>query len=598
MTNPYGGRGYPTEFDPKADRTSQIPVTATIKEIYPRVMAEKPDTVDTAADGWTVIEKHLSATSGDLDKHHEKLKPQWTSDAATLFYGWIDSTKSSLANWQQTAKANAATLHTLAGSIRKLQSHMVDIWNEFDKKIAAAETEEHKSQALWENPKRWAEGLKEGWTGRTLLDPVVEAYTKRTISEVLNPLNEAFMDAFVAIDSGLRFTGPTKAVEPTPQQYAAALGVPGHRPGSPGAPPAPLGAVPPAPPAPLTGLEPPIAPLPPATLPAGLAPSALPGLSALHQPPAPLGVPPSGIVAALGLGSAGIAPLGVRPGGTAPKGAAPASFGEPGPVGGGAPSQPGAAEMPRGLQGRGAGGASNFMGEPPPGSGMRTPPPQFPGRGGGGRGAPQSPRSGLPRGEMPEMPPPARGRPALPGRNSRKPGQFDEADPMRPRAPGGDLPTNPGRFGTPRSLRGIRDPNTGIRPGSAEAEELPLRRLPTLDGRVGPAADVAEEELESTLQALRRGLGGRGTLRPDGPGEFDLTKSREASKAPAQPAASRDGEIAAKNGAASSNDFVGDSELFTPEESVPAVIERSAEPKPVGRDDPTLRPGSADRSLA
>jgi hypothetical protein len=610
MTYPYRGTGYPTpDFDPTADRTSQIPVTATIKEIYPRVMAEKPDTLDTASAGWTAIENHLSTTSGDLDKLYGKLKPHWTSDAATLFYAWIDDTKTSLANEQQSAKANAATLQTLAGRIRKLQSHMIDLWYEFSGKIADAETEEHKSQALWDNPKRWVEGLKEGWTGKTLLDPIVEEYTNRTVSEVLNPLNDAFKDAFIAIDPGLMFIGPTKAVQPTPKQYAEALspGVgpgspgappappgappapPGAPPAPPGAPPAPPGAPPGAPPAPL-GLAPPGAAKgapPPAPLPTGLAPSGVPAPSAQHEPPAPLGAPPGPAVAGgpVGLlGPAGVAPLGRGPGGAASRGAPPAPLGEPGPAGANAPGRPGAPEMPGGLQGRGANGAPNSMSEPPPGSGMRNPPPQLPGRG-GGRGTPRSPGSGSPRGNMPELPPPGRGMPSLPGRNARKPGQFDEADPMRRAGPGAGPPPNPGRFGSPKSLQGLRDPNPRIRPGSAESEDLPLRKLPTLTGRLSPAADVAEEDMESALQALRKGLSGRGTLSPALPGE-----EGESRAAAAQSARSAE--------QAPSVDFVGDSELFAAEGAAPAVIEPSAEPKPISREDPALKPAPGDRGLA
>jgi hypothetical protein len=623
---PYGGApSYDTpNFDPYADRTSEIPVTATIKEIYPRVMAEDPDTIDEAAGGWTAYATLLATTSSDLDKHYGDLKPQWSSDAADVFYAWVDNAKASLSDWHDMATGNAKALTTLASTMRQLQSHMLSLWNDFDSKIAAAETEEHKSQALWDSPKRWWEGLKEGWTGKTLLDPIVEEYTNKTKSEVLEPLNTAFSDAFAAVNPGQKFTGPTNAQKPTPQQIAAAFGLggapPGSPPGSPGAPPgappapsppAPPGA-PPAPPGappPLPNPPPPPAPLPNAmpgapSPPGARPPSAMP--QALGQPPAPLGTPPAGLIPPAALGATpaalGAMPAALAGGPGAAPGEAPAGLGEsPAGLGGLGPSSLGrrdAPEMPRGLQGRGTGAAPEGMGEPPPGSGMRTPPPSLPGRGAGGRGTPQASRPGAPHGEMPEAPPPGRRMPALPGRNSRKPGPFDEADSMRPSAPGDDIPPNPGRFGTPRSLQGIRntEPPTQ-RPGSAETEEMPLRRLPTLDGRLGPATELAEEDMESTLSALRQGLTGRGMPRGGVPGEPEAAERRPAASVPRRPAEETRDKRESAMEEASRIDFLGDSELFTAEQSAPAVIERPAEPKPDAQPDPTVRPRPTDPSV-
>jgi hypothetical protein len=190
--------------------------------------------------------------------------------------------------------------------------------------------------------------------------------------------------------------------------------------------------------------------------------------------------------------------------------------------------------------------------------------------------------------------------PTLPGRNSRKPGQFDEADPMRPSAPGDDIPPGPGRFGTPRSLQGMRNPEPPTRrPGSAETEEMPLRRLPTLNGRLGPATELAEEDMESTLQALRQGLSGRGTPGSGLPSEPDAAESRPVVSAPRRPAKEtsdkREGATAEESEARI--DFVGDTELFTAEPTAPAVIDRPAEPKPVAQPDPALRPGPTDPSV-
>jgi hypothetical protein len=598
---PYGGApSYATpDFDPNVDRSSQIPVTATIKDIYIFVMGEKPKTIADAANGWTAIATLLTTTMSHLDKHYGDLKPQWTSDAADVFYAWVDNSKASLSDWHDMATGNAKALTTLAAAITTVQKHMVDLWNEFNGKIAAAETEEHKSQALWDNPKRWWEGLKEGWTNKTLLDPILEEYTNRAKSEVLEPLNSAFFDAFGSVNPGQKFTGPTNASIPTTQQFIDAFGLggdpPGTPPGSPGAPPAPPPGAPPAPPPGAPPAPPPPLPAstgaPPAPLPQGLGkpdPFGTPivGLAL----PTPLGTPPADLALPAGLGAMPAA-LGAVPAALAgTPGEAPAGPGEPPAALGGGPApealRRGAPEMPRGLQGRGVGGTPEGMREPPPGSGMRNPPPSLPGRG-GGRGTPNAARPGVPRGEMPEMPPPGRGLPALPGRNSRKPGQFDEADPMRPAAPGDDIPPNPGRFGTPRSLQGIRNPEPpSRRPGSAETEEMPLRRLPTLDGRFGPATELAEEDMESTLQALRQGLSGRGMARPGLPGEPQAAERR--------PAASTSGSATVDE---SRIDFVGDTELFTPEAPAPAVIERPAEPKPAAQPDPALRPGPADSSV-
>lgn len=207
-------------------------------------------------------------------------------------------------------------------------------------------------------------------------------------------------------------------------------------------------------------------------------------------------------------------------------------------------------------------------------------------------------RPGLPRGEAPEMPPPGRRMPTLPGRNSRKTGQFDEADRTRPSAPGDDIPPNPGRFGTPRSLQGIRNPEPPTqRPGSPEAEEMPLRRLPTLNGRLGTAPELAEEDAESTLSALRQGLSGRGMPRPGLPGEPEAAQSRPAGSALRGPEKETRDQRETAGDDESRIDFVGDTELFTAEPPTPAVIDRPAEPKPDAQPDPALRPGSTDPSV-
>lgn len=207
----------------------------------------------------------------------------------------------------------------------------------------------------------------------------------------------------------------------------------------------------------------------------------------------------------------------------------------------------------------------------PPGmrSGMRNPPPQLSGRGGGPNRKPARP--GGPGSEEPEMPPPGRRGPALPGRNAEPKKRAGNGRPGGPGGDGDEIPPN--RLGSRRNLQGIRDTKPRWRPGSLEAEELPLRRLPTLTGRLGPES-VAEESLESTEQALRPGLGGRGLSRPIKPA---------AERRRSEPRTDTERKAPAI-------DFVGDSELFAPEQAGPAVIDRPEEAAAVQPEKPALRP--------
>lgn len=168
--------------------------------------------------------------------------------------------------------------------------------------------------------------------------------------------------------------------------------------------------------------------------------------------------------------------------------------------------------------------------------------------------------------------PPGRGAPALPGRNG-KPNERAGRN-GRPGGPGGegdDIPPN--RLGSLRNLQGIRDTKPRWRPGSLEAEEMPLRRLPTLTGRFAPESTV-EESLESAEQALRPGLGGRGLSRPE-------ERAAERRRAERRKDSKRE---------APAVDFVGDSELFTPEQAAPSVIDRPEEAAPVAPEKAALRP--------
>jgi hypothetical protein len=260
-------------------------------------------------------------------------------------------------------------------------------------------------------------------------------------------------------------------------------------------------------------------------------------------------------------------------------------------------ARPGSPELPGGLQGRGLAGPGDMPESPA--AGMRPPPPTFPGRGGGGRPVAGSPRPGGP-GEMPELPPPGRRMPALPGRNVRKPDRLDEADAVH--SPQGEsaLPGT-GRFGTPRSLRGIRDPERLTRPGSVESEEVRLRHLSTLNGRLDPVVEGADHEMESAMRAsLPAGLRGRGVSGVSAPeGESIMARPPTGASGDAGRSGVKERAQAADN-EAPRIDFVGDTELFAAQRSTPAVIEPPAEPEPVVRADPALRPlrpGLQDRSV-
>lgn len=124
-----------------------------------------------------------------------------------------------------------------------------------------------------------------------------------------------------------------------------------------------------------------------------------------------------------------------------------------------------------------------------------------------------------------------------------------------------------------------------------------MRRLPTLNGRLGPATELAEEDMESTLRALRQGLTGRGMPRPGPLGEPEAAESRPAAIAPRRPAKESLDQRESATAEESRIDFVGDAELFTAKPSTPAVIERPAEPKPDAQPDPALRPGPTDPSV-
>lgn len=585
-----------TTFDLGASRPDAL-AQADIRLIYQSVMLERPHDMKTAGDGWNDYMHQMQRTMKHLDSHVNALDSNWQSDAATLFFQLVHDTRSSLADWADAAGANARAMHRLAERIPPLQQHMNDLWKEFRRKAAAAIRQDHHSD--W-NPLELAHDVTdfiEGEDNRS--DPIVYEYTQRAFAEVLNPLNDAYKDAYVEMYPGEPFAGPTNAQMPTPQQMAAAFGLTGGPPGAPPAPPPPPAPAPPPPPAP--GRLPPPPPLwsigpesvPPPPARGGLGalppapPPALPSgvLSAPPPPPAlpsgALGVPPP----PPDLAGAVLPPPVLGPAATeTPRSPFSASPRAPSGSEPGVSRPPAAPSGPRTLQGRGLPGATSEL---PPSSALRPPPP-LPGR----PMNPSSPmarppRPGTSNGELPEAPPSTRGLPSLPGRNAAKPGQLDEADSLRSRSQA-DEPLNPGRFGTPRNLQGIRDPKPGARPGSFESEEVPLERLPTLTNRLTSAAEAGEAELEPAEQALGQGLGGRGLLRPSR-SEVASNRKRQVA-APRSNTAQRPDERADQSTRPAARvDFVGDSGLFVADEKAPAVIERPPQTKAAATEDPAVR---------
>jgi hypothetical protein len=147
------------------------------------------------------------------------------------------------------------------------------------------------------------------------------------------------------------------------------------------------------------------------------------------------------------------------------------------------------------------------------------------------------------------------------------------------------VPFNPARLGSSRNLLGIRDTKPRFRPGSAESEEPTLGRLSTLNGRLGPESAALEESVESAEQALRPGLDGRGMSRRPQHSEPE-TATPKAERRRAEPEDIRS--------EAPVVEFVGDSELFTPERAVPTVIDRPEEAKQIASEPAALLPALAD----
>ena len=101
---------YSNESNIWEQQKSLLPATATIKELYPAVMNERPDSLRTAAEGWKALSTQLHSTKTDLKTDRETLAPQWTSSAATPFLAWITNSEESLEDWKTSADQNVTKL--------------------------------------------------------------------------------------------------------------------------------------------------------------------------------------------------------------------------------------------------------------------------------------------------------------------------------------------------------------------------------------------------------------------------------------------------------------------------------------------------------
>lgn len=563
---PSGRPQYQTSYDPTADHSSNIAPWATIKDLYPLIMAERPETLNDAADGWTALAEHLGTATHDVHHDYAKARSGWHSEAGHLFDDLVDNTTASLTDWHDAAVANANALQQLASTIAELQGTMIGLWREFDTQVAAFEQ------------------FHFGHLNKKLVNKALEDYTNKTKEQVLEPLNEAYHAAFIGTFAGGMFSGPTNG--PTMAEALKALvklnalpkavepgGGPGSLPAAPAVPAAVLRLPPAAPsPRPRNAAPPPLPRKPPAASDPPPDRAALPPAPPAPEPlptPPPVGIPTrpdmpdaprqptADLPPAAPLERMPLTPQAFRSPPTVAepptsKAVAPPPVAEPEPVESAIPGRPSAPEVPSRPRGRGAADEPEA-----PRSAPRSPTPQLPGRG----GKPHPARPGTPHGEDPDAPPPRRGGPALPGRNSKNRRPERNGPPNGP--PDDDPPPN--RLASPRDLLGIRDTKPRLRPGSAEVEQPALQRSTPLNGRFGAQPELADE---LALRALRPALNGRAGRAP---GERQTDRRDLRTDVPRI-------------------DFVGDTDLFAPRPAVPPVIARPGEAEPIAVEQHALRP--------
>lgn len=198
---------YETSYDPNAP-VSGLPATATIVEIYPAIMRERPDTIRNAAHGWNRLCSGIWSTYYHVGEHGKKLRSQWQSDAAEYFFPYVDGTRTSMDEWQNVAYSNSTVLFDLADTVQQLQGTMHDIWLRFSHDQSQNYAAENSS-GIGEFGKDSLEALS-GDTHRRI-NSTLEQYTTEATQRVLSPFSNAFSSAWSAITVGNKFQGPTDA---------------------------------------------------------------------------------------------------------------------------------------------------------------------------------------------------------------------------------------------------------------------------------------------------------------------------------------------------------------------------------------------------
>ena len=100
---------------------------------YPAVMAEDPDSISTAADGWRAVASSLTAAAATVRRHGTTLEGQWESpQAKEAFLLKVGMLAASMDDWASKASTNATTLDTLHSTVKSRRERMRTLWFEFD----------------------------------------------------------------------------------------------------------------------------------------------------------------------------------------------------------------------------------------------------------------------------------------------------------------------------------------------------------------------------------------------------------------------------------------------------------------------------------
>src|SRR5256885_8804977 len=154
------------------------------------VMQEQPLDVSSAADAWDALATHLGTITATLEHDYHGVRAHWDSDAGLLFDDFVDNTTLSLSDWQQAASRNAGALRDLASAIFLAQASIGALWTEFDRRVALVD----------QNHAGHAGDMPYG---------IMLELTSKARSDVVEPLNKAYYEAFLASRPGGMFVGPT-----------------------------------------------------------------------------------------------------------------------------------------------------------------------------------------------------------------------------------------------------------------------------------------------------------------------------------------------------------------------------------------------------